>query len=103
MIDFVPWMILSTVVILVVAAWGAVRGGLLEPGFRTGMERLPDAERAFADCFAEHGLPAPALRVYRDPGADGLVIVGPDELDERAQAVLADCDRLLAPRFAAED
>ncbi len=100
MIDFVPWMILSTVVILVVAAWGAVRGGLLQPGFRAGMERLPEAERAFAECFAEHGLPAPALQVYRDPEGEGLVIVGPDDLSERAQAVLADCDRRLAPRFA---
>lgn len=96
-------MILSTVVVLIVAAWGAVRGGLLEPGFRHDMERLPAAERAFADCFAEHGLPEPALKIYRDPDGDGLLIVGPDDLDERSRAVLADCDRRVAPRFTAPD
>ncbi len=103
MIDFLPWMILSTVVILAVAGWGAVRGGVLQPGFRTGMERVPEAERAFADCFAEHGLAPPRLEIYREPGGEGLVIVGPDDLDERSQAVLADCDRRLASGFASGD
>ncbi len=101
MIDFVPWMILSTVVIVIVAAWGAVRGGVLRPGFRHDMERLPDAERAFADCFAARGLPVPRLEVYRDPDGEGLLIVGPDQLDARAQAALAECDRELAPLFSA--
>ncbi len=99
MIGFVPWMIISIAVILVVAAWGYTRGtlGRVVP---PDLERLPEAERAFAECMEERGVRPPRLAIYRDPDGDGLVIVGPDELDDRTRAVLGDCDGLLAPRFA---
>ncbi len=100
MIDFVPWMILSTVVILIVAAWGYARG-TLGPSLPADLERLPEAEAAFAECLAERGVAMPPrLAIYRDPEGEGLVIIGPDELDDRTRAALTDCDRQLAARFS---
>ena len=92
--DFIPFMILTAVVVVLVAGWGYVRSGGAAP-----QERLPEAEGAFADCLRAEGVEPPPLTVYRDPGG-GLVIVGPDDLDAVTRQALSECDEELAGRFS---
>ncbi len=96
MMEFVPFMILATVVIVLVAGWGYVRSGAAAG--TAPSERLPEAEGAFADCLRRRGVEPPELAVYRDPGG-GLVIVGPDDLDAVTRRALTECDKELAARY----
>ena len=96
MMEFVPFMILTAVVVVLVAAWGYVRSGAAAD--TAPRERVPDAERAFADCLRANGIDPPQLAVYRDP-AGGLVILGPTHLDAATQRALSECDEELAARF----
>ena len=91
--DFVPFMILTAVVVVLVAGWGYVRSG----GVAAQQERLPEAERAFADCLRAKGVDPPQLRVFRDPDG-GLMIVGPNDLDAATRQALSDCDEEISPR-----
>jgi hypothetical protein len=94
--EFIPFMILTAVVVVLVAAWGYARSGAAAATAPT--ERLPDAEQDFADCLRARGIDPPALKVYRDPGG-GLVIVGPSHLDPATRQALSECDAELAARY----
>jgi hypothetical protein len=96
MLDFVPFMILTAVVVLIVAAVGAVRSGLAAGD----LEPLPEAERLFAECMAERGVQMPPIRIYRDAGSGGLVITGPGDIDPEIQEAFAVCDNLVWQHFA---
>ncbi len=92
-------MLIVVVVVVAVAAWSARRGGPLFQALDPDLERLPAAEAAYRACMEERGVQPPDLGIFRDPEG-GLVIFGPDRLDRATQAALAECDRLLAGRFA---
>ena len=92
--DFIPFMILTAVVVVAVAGWGYLRSGAAAPP----RERVPEAERAFAECLRARGVEPPELAVYRDP-AGGLVIVGPHDLDAATRRALSECDEEIAARF----
>ena len=98
MMDFVPFMILAAVVLLVVAGLGARRSGLVGRGGIADMEPLPEAEAELDECLRRRGFDPPPFRVYRDPADGELVIVGPETLPADLAAALAACDRGLSAR-----
>jgi hypothetical protein len=98
MLDFIPWMIVSTVVILLIAGWGAYRSGLLGPGGLSDMERVREAEAFFADCLAEQGFRPLAIKIFRDRTDGELVIVGPPVPDDMISA-FAYCDNRVSDLY----
>ena len=99
MMDFIPFMALSAVVIVLVAAWGARKAGLDELAAPDDLERLPAAERAFLSCMEEKGFTPPSMRIFRNPDGPGLVIIGEEEIPRRMQSAFAECDNLVATEF----
>lgn len=97
MMDVIPFMILATVVVLVVAGWGYLRAD--KAGVAAGDEWVParDVEALFLECLAEKGVAIPELRVYREAG--GLVIVGPEDLDSNRRRALSACDAAITAQL----
>lgn len=93
MLDFVPFMAIVVVVVLLIAGWGVARERMAVGG----LERIPEAEAALRECLRGRGITDMPFRVFRDPIDGELVITGPEELDEDAEAALADCDAMLDP------
>ena len=96
MLDFIPFMIVAAIVILVVAGLGAYRSGLLGQGGLADMERLEDAEQEFADCLREHGHRPLDIQIYRDPADGNLVLVGRGPIPDDMVEAFGDCDRRIS-------